>query len=284
MYPGPPHPNSRLVMTAPRPRLRRLLSDDEASPTNSTGNNPDEVIIHKNFFAQPSVVQNDIFRQDQHHQNRVMTVANNYYDNQYQIYQQPQPHPNHPNQRSLLNTPPKRQPDRGPCSKVKRTGNDQYCGLSVNVSLEISPLTLMKTHSKPPGKTPSKGMMAPLSRDLFHAKIPAPMTDSKTMDIHLTQTSSMSISDCGSSPRVFPFMPQQPTVTHQPIVAAKKNMPMIPKTQPKKLKVCTSFIGGLSTRKELKKCLTPSRKNFGSHIKHHQARTSPAAQVALSIS
>ena len=51
-----------------------------------------------------------------------------------------------------------------------------------------------------------------------------------------------------------------------------------------KLKVRTSFIGGLSTRKELKKCLTPSRKNFGSHIKHHQARTSPAAQVVLSIS
>ena len=80
MYPGPHHTNSRLVMAAPRPMLHRFLSDDEASSTNSTGSDPDEVIIHKNLFAQPSVVQYDIFRHDPQLQSRVMAVANNYHN------------------------------------------------------------------------------------------------------------------------------------------------------------------------------------------------------------
>ena len=63
MYPDPPYPNNYLVMMTPHPILHHLLNGDESSPT-GTRSNSDEGTTHNNLLAQPSVVQDDIFRQD----------------------------------------------------------------------------------------------------------------------------------------------------------------------------------------------------------------------------
>lgn len=184
------------------------------------------------------------------------------------------------------------------CSKVKRTGSDQFCGLSAEISKEIAYRTPVATPSKTPGKSQSKRIMAPLSRDLFRAKMAIP-------GIQLTQTASMSIddSDSGSSApeKAQPKPPKtQPMRIDFSTASAKKNRrrrnslgshnggpaKATPKATPKaqgKTKMRKTPFPGLSARKRLKKCLTPPRSALGSHARgSHGPRTSLAAAVTLS--
>mmetsp|Transcript_26087 Transcript_26087/g.54438 ORF Transcript_26087/g.54438 Transcript_26087/m.54438 type:complete len:761 (+) Transcript_26087:109-2391(+) len=360
---APPNIN-RIVMTAPRPRLHRLLSEEEESSSSTTGSDPDEDIIHKNLFAQPTVVQNDIFR------HRLMGVANNHHD-QHQIYQQPinpahhggggggsgatqyqQQHHHHHQQhyRSIHRTPSKeRGTARGMATngrKVKRTGSDHFCGLTAEISQEISSgyysrggTPIMKTPTmKTPMKTPGKGIMAPLSRDLFRSKqMAVPMTDSKITDLRWNNTASMSgssdtdgvssmgVGDLATSmmnvPQqqriqldlntaastkkkkqhkkdrdnrrksmgcgIIPSTTNNATTTIKPVAAVPP--PKTPKPEAKKARIRKTPFSALSARKRIKKCLTPPRKNFGSHSQKGPSsqttsprRMSTAAAMTLS--
>jgi len=298
MHPAAYPNHNRFAMTAPRPRLHRLLSDDDSSSASSIdiAKGFDEQLINRNLFAQPPVVQNDIFRS--------VAVAHNYHD-KHQIYQKPKSSQNPPSQNSSMTShrmaldlkkTPRKTRARGTntCSKIKRTGNDQFCGLSAQISQEIAyRSTPMKTPMKTPGKTANRKAMAPLSQDLFQAKAAnnkiqlVPMTDTKL--IRLTKTESMSTSSDGrSSPRDLSLLMAQPP--QLPAATPKKggeqlpiNTPKTNKTQTKKKMRKTPFLG-LSARKKLKKCLTPPRKNFGSHLRQSISKNSQAASMTLSTS
>lgn len=256
-----PRPNNRLVMTAPRPRLHRLLSEDsESSSTSSSiGSDPEE-IIRKNLFAPATVIQNDAIpgiRRCNYQQQQPQM--------QY-IHQQSRKSSQTQRIQSILRTPPKKsRPTRGSfSSNVKRTGNDQHCALTAEIKREISFRTPKKTPAKTPGKTPNKRIiMNPASRDLFRSKskLSVPMTDSKLMNIQLTRTESLS--PCNSSRR--------DSVHVHAGFTKKKDSPSklleTPKTQTKKTtkKIRKTPFPGLSARKKIKRCLTPPRKRSGSH-------------------
>ena len=243
------HPNNhRLIMTAPRPRLQRLLSDDSSSSSSFDNVNDDietKDIIRNNLFAPPEVAQSEIFRGNK------MTASNH---PQRQMIYQPSPQlvfRNNNNNihhrsmvqptKSILRTPPKKRQGGGggrgmTCSKVTRTGSEQYCGLSAEIAREIAyrtPRSNVKMHQTPASskkQTPGGGrklLKTPVSRDLFRAKtttstssvaVKPPITDnSKMMQLQLTPTASMSSasSDGGedSKERDFPYnMLTQPPI------------------------------------------------------------------------
>lgn len=276
-----PHPNNRLVMTAPRPRLpHRLLSmddDNESSLSSSIDGAADpEEIIRKNLFAPPAVVQNDIIMPsyNRHPQHK---------PHQQQIYQRGK-------LKSIVNTPPRQ---HGTCSKIKRTGNDQYCGLSAQITREISYRTPHKTPANTPaGKKRSVVLMTPVSRDLFRAKSSMTssslvhMNDGKMMQIEMSRTASMS-SDGNSDVSSSLEDHDRSDASSNP--ATKKrglvnNSTPNNKAQPKKkTRMRKTPFPSLSARKRQKKCLTPPRMNFGSH-KKPSSRTSSAAAYTLSTS
>ena len=356
-----PHPsNRRLIMTAPRPRLQRLLSDTKGGhPSSSTfdNGNPEE-IIRKNLFAPPVVAQNEIFGDSK---------TKNHLPHRQMIYQRPpssiakqqlpqkqvfRNNNNNPTRgsinirhrsmmttQSLLRTPPKqhRPPRRRgtTCSKVTRTGSEQYCGLSAEITREINYRTpVAKQPHVSSKKTNNKKMgggilKTPVSRDLFRVKttssslgiapaFKAPVSADNSndmMELQLTPTASMSSasssSDDGTSDRessCFPYnMITQSTTkpnsstgvtfalananeTNQKkrkkVVNLLDTTPKVQATKKQKIRK-TPFVGKLSARKKLKKCLTPPRNSFqfGSHIKNASSRLSSAAgNTLLSLS
>eukprot|EP00578_Thalassiosira_sp_NH16_P001177 CAMPEP_0181129134 /NCGR_PEP_ID=MMETSP1071-20121207/29159_1 /TAXON_ID=35127 /ORGANISM="Thalassiosira sp., Strain NH16" /LENGTH=517 /DNA_ID=CAMNT_0023215099 /DNA_START=512 /DNA_END=2065 /DNA_ORIENTATION=+ len=142
----------------------------------------------------------------------------------------------------------------------------------------------MKTPAKTPGKTTDRSIMnTPVSRDLFRANPAAPMGDSKLMNIQLTQTASMSISEGGSSPQESCVMPS----AKQP-VETKKGEPTsllsTPKTKSKKQKIRKTPFPKMSGRKKLKRALTPPRNTFGSHAKPTRASSAAAATLLNAMS
>jgi len=378
---GPQHMHNRLVMTAPRPRLQRLLSDAEtSSSTNDSFDNENaEELLRKSLFAPPVVAQNEIFRSEQ------MTANNHHLPQRQMIHSKAQPPTtanntnvfrnsintshsiNGPtihrrtqsnvviksncNSSILIRTPPKNNTNNRhahqrkyqTASKVTRTGSEQYCGLSAEITREISYRTPSKARMQTPGGTKSnkhtpnrrRGILkTPVSRDLFRSKssgvsssqqssssvkvhppVKNSMTDSKLMQIQLTPTmdTASSSSDDGSSSSSsdFPYNMNVSTtsskathsrslsgssassigVTFMPSKASQMlkrkeqptTNPSTPKQVTKKQKIRkTPFVGKLSARKKLKKCLTPPRNtNFGSHIKSASSR---AASTLLSLS
>ena len=379
---GPQHMHNRLVMTAPRPRLQRLLSDETTSSTNDSFDNENaEELLRKSLFAPPVVAQNEIFRSEQ------MTANNHHLPQRQMIHSKAQPPTtanntnvfrnsintshsiNGPtihrrtqsivvmkqsncNSSILIRTPPKNNTTNNrhqrkyqTASKVTRTGSEQYCGLSAEITREISYRTPSKVRMQTPGGTKNKHtpnrrrgiLKTPVSRDLFRSKSSgvsssqqssspvkvhppvknAAMTDSKLMQIQLTPTmdTAASSSDDGSSSSSsdFPYHMNVSTtsskathsrslsgsssssigVTFMPSKASQMlkrkeqppttNNPSTPKQATKKQKIRkTPFVGKLSARKKLKKCLTPPRNtNFGSHIKSASSR---AASTLLSLS
>ena len=177
---------------------------------------------------------------------------------------------------------------RTPQRKVMRANND-FCCLSAEISREVSfssrpkancntPSGLQKPLKTPNTKRKSKSIMTPLSRDLFRAKTvggrglpPVPATDSKMMQIKLTETASMSSSDSGDGPS-----PANSFSTAKRTKSAKKTRKCNP-----------SLNFSLSARKKLKRCLTPPRNAVGSHKSRFgdsSTRSSAAALAALSTS
>jgi len=372
---GPQHMHNRLVMTAPRPRLQRLLSDETTSSTNNDSfdnENADE-LLRKSLFAPPVVAQNEIFRSEQ------MTANNHHLPHRQMIHSKANTNTNvfrnsintshsingptihrrtqrnvviksNCNSSILIRTPPKNNTNNRhthqrkyqTASKVTRTGSEQYCGLSAEITREISYRTPSKARMQTPGGTKNKHipnrrrgiLKTPVSRDLFRSKscgvsssqqssssvkvhppVKNAMTDSKLMQIQLTPTmdTASSSSDDGSSSSSsdFPYNMNVSTtsskathsrslsgsssssigVTFMPSKASQMlkrkgqptTNPSTPKQVTKKQKIRkTPFVGKLSARKKLKKCLTPPRNtNFGSHIKSASSR---AASTLLSLS
>ena len=275
------HPNdrNRLAMTAPRPRLHRLLPEDETSSTSSVENRNPEAIIRKNLFAPSHVINNDVFRPDP---TAIIKPSYNHHYHQHQpqlqyIHQSASFNGNNRptvDIQSLVRTPPKarRTTGRGTFSTtVKRTGNDHFCGLTAEISREIAFQTPMKTPGKSLGKaeegnTGRRIIMNPASRDLFRAKSSVPMTDSKLMNLQLTKTASISSSDGASSPAE--------TDSNPAVMATPKTQTRKPKAKIRK----TPFVG-LSARKKVKRCLTPPRITFGSHMKASKGMSSAAHQT-----
>ena len=186
---------------------------------------------------------------------------------------------------------------RTPQRKVKRANND-FCCLSAEISREVAFSSRRKANPNTPSgfgkplKTPntkrkSKSIMTPLSKDLFRAKTagrdlpPVPGTDSKLMQIRLTETASMSSSDTGDgSSQVDLFS------TFSAAKQTKRDLGLS-KSAKKTRKNSSSLNFSLSARKKLKRCLTPPRNALGSHKSRFgdsSTRSSSAALAALSTS
>ncbi|KAL7433433.1 hypothetical protein ACHAXH_007648 [Discostella pseudostelligera] len=280
------HPNLRLVKTAPRPSRTHnhglLRGIDESSSSSFDSGDP-EILIRKNLFAPPVVVQNEIFRTE--------SKANNH----YQTHLQRNHNHHHSTPSAAINKqlirPESSSSQRG--AVVKRTGNDQYCGLSAEIAHAIAYRTPMKAQPTPM-KTPSKST---IGRSILKTpgivgimKTPAKQQPSETnttvastMDnnvLNLAQTISMSSSsddETSSSPQNFQFRPGrvQPVaiaVTAQTETKSNITKPSAlhtPRTQPikKKRTIRKTPFACASSRKRIKKSLTPPRKNFSSHMK-----------------
>ncbi|KAL3757486.1 hypothetical protein ACHAWU_000883 [Discostella pseudostelligera] len=281
------HPNLRLVKTAPRPSRTHnhglLRGIDESSSSSFDSGDP-EILIRKNLFAPPVVVQNEIFRSE--------SKAINHY--QPQLLTQRNYHHHHSTPSAAVNRQqnrPESSSQRG--AVVKRTGNDQYCGLSAEIAHAIAYRTPMKAQPTPM-KTPSKSI---IGRGILKTpgivgilKTPAKSQPSETAnttattmennDLNLAQTVSLSSSsddEASSSPIAFQFRPgrEQPVAstaavqTETKSIATKPTALHTPRTQPikKRRTIRKTPFACASSRKRIKKSLTPPRKNFSSHMK-----------------
>lgn len=293
MHPPNHHSNIRLVKTAPRPTNRTLHNHgllrgiDETSSSSFDSGDP-EVLIRKNLFAPPVVVQNEIFRSE--------TKAINHYQNQASTSQRNHHHQTTPNttaSHKQQNRPQSSSSQRG--TVIKRTGNDQYCGLSAEIAHAIASrtpakVTMAQQQQQPtPLKTPSKsiigrGILKTPGGIIGILKTPAKQQPLEHDVVNLTQTISMSSSSDGestSSPQGFQFMPgqkeqpkvataAQPTTTSMPATTKSTMLLQTPRsTQPNKKKrtIRKTPFACASSRKRVKKSLTPPRKNFSSHMK-----------------
>ena len=311
---GPAYPtgnNHPLAMTAPKPRLHhhRLFNNNsdccgESSASGGSGSfhggcGDTEEIIRKNLFALPLVVQNEIFR--------TKSTATNHHRSQM-IHQRPSTGCKPP--RSTLPTigggnSPKKMIGAGEggaatCGKQssvsvnRRTGSDEFCGLSAEIYREIANRTPQKMNANAAVETPTRTTekrsvpKAPVSRDLFRAKSSVsaffpPATDG-TLSIQLTPTKSMS-SGSGS---------EGGSPAHR---GSKRGLPdngsngasgVTPKTLPHKKQRTTTarktpFASSSSARKKLQKSLTPPRNTFGSHMKLYRASSAAAATLGSSF-
>lgn len=280
-----PYPTNHLVMTAPRPRLHhRLFNDNESSTSGSSFDSGDpEEIIRKNLFAPPLVVQNEIFR--------TKSMANNHHQHQM-IHQRPSTSHQHrpstghqhrpstgvkPRQTIRTNSPMKVLGQGSTCSKMnRRTGSDEFCGLSAEIYRAIANRTPLKTATAvetPMRPTDRSVLKAPVSRDLFCAKSSVSAFP-PTMD-RSTPTNS---SDSGSSDRE--------SQCQSMLVTKKRELDSTntPTTLPsKKQKMRKTPFATSSARKKLLKCLTPPRNTFGSHMKLHRASSAAAATLSSSF-
>lgn len=186
---------------------------------------------------------------------------------------------------------------RTPQRKVVRANNGPFCCLSTEISREVAfssrkakcntPSGLQKPLKTPNTKRKSKSIMTPLSRDLFRAKTagrdlpPVPATDSKMMQIKLTDTASMSSSDSGDG-----TSPANLFSTFSTAKDTKRDLGLS-KSAKKTRKGNPPLNFSLSARKKLKRCLTPPRSALGSHKSRFgdsSTRSSAAALAALSTS
>ncbi len=303
---GPTYPtvNNRPLSatTAPKPRLHhhRLFNNNdccgESSASGGSGSfdgcgDPEE-IIRKNLFAPPLVVQNEIFR--------TKSTATNHLRGQM-IHQRPST--GYKPLRSTLpigsgNTPRKMigvgsgaNACGNPSSVNRRTGSDEFCGLSAEIYREIANRTPQKTTANAAVETPMRTtersvLKAPVSRDLFCARslVSAfpPATDGK-LSIQLTPTKSLSSSSSSGSEGGSPRRGSKRGLLKNNGSGAS----VTPKTLPhKKQKTArkTPFVSSSSSaRKKLQRNLTPPRNTFGSHMKLYRASSAAAATLGSSF-
>ena len=339
---------SAMPMTEPKPRLQHRLFNDNNSNNNNEGSligssssfdsisgngggqttDPAE-IIRKNLFAPPLVAQNEIFRK------KSSMVANNHHGN-HMIHQRPSTagsihssgngssttFDNSSRQGGAPASPMRYLPPMlgSTCNNLnRRTGNDDFCGLSAEIYSEIAHRTAARQKQiETPLKTASttKNIMSsmmkvPVSRDLFSAKTTG-LSGTFAATVVLTPTKSLSSgsdSDGSSTSSTTSF-------THggipRPVIAAattgttgkKKTKkrgstlmttptttktPLPNKKKPKFVKTpfpttTTATTTTASARKKLKKSLTPPRKTFGSHTKLYRASSNKSLAAAATLS
>lgn len=335
---------SALPTTEPKPRIQhRLFNDNNSNSNNNNGegsligssNSFDSVngnggsgttdpaeIIRKNLFAPPLVAQNEIFRK------KSSMVANNHHGN-HMIHQRPSTAGSvqsggssslaSSRQGGVPASPMRHLPPMlgSTCNNLnRRTGNDDFCGLSAEIQSEIA-------HRTTPRQTPVKTGTAtksnitssmtkkiPVSRDLFSAKTTG-LSGTFATTVVLTPTKSLSSgsdSDGSSASSTTSFthggiprpamaigsgangttgkkkskkrgLMTTPTTTTTPLPNKKK--PKFVKTPFPTTAAATTTT---SHRKKLKKSLTPPRKTFGSHTKLYRASSNKSLAAAATLS
>ncbi|KAL7538860.1 hypothetical protein ACHAXR_011421 [Thalassiosira sp. AJA248-18] len=236
------------------PRLHRFLSEDhdDSSSNSSIGSDTEELLISKSSFATPLTVResNVVFRQD------TTGVTKSSYNN----HRHPQPH----KQQHLRHHPQSSTRASAVRNHPEPISRSEYCGLSAQISREISYRSIIKappTGATATSSSPSESRIAttegcspkeripmnPTSRDhLIDKSSTTPLTESKVAHNTASTTNS---SNGGSSP------------SNSPMTRMRKNFPKklldSPKSQLKKLKTMgrkPSLVGLSSVaRKKIKK-------------------------------
>jgi hypothetical protein len=182
-----------------------------------------------------------------------------------------------------MKTPPRKTP--------KRSGSEEYCGLTAEITRELKFRTPRKTphSSKSGGNGVGGGGVGGTSHAMVVATPPpasrrhegdifrAPFTEPKLM---IPPTISMSSSDDTSSLKGGSTDNTDPLLTMKAPSSSSSQPPVPPPLAPstKKKRTLigtpmrlarkkTSSVTFLSAKKKLKKCLTPPREGFGSHLK-----------------